>query len=193
VSTTSAFLARRTTTASFVTIPQNQWASKLIGFDFRVEFRPGTNNVVTGALSRRDTEEEWALLALLAPSFQIFDGIRHKLDSNLDTRSRWQRAPKVTSGAWRTAWSLSVGACSFHWPRRHSSRCSLVHMAPATRVPRRRCTDSARTSTRRARAALCASSCAPTLRDSATNQNTSTRPGCCNHLTCPPPYGLTSP
>jgi hypothetical protein len=42
------------------TIPQHQWASKLIGFDFKVEFKPGSSNVVADALSRRDTEEEAA-------------------------------------------------------------------------------------------------------------------------------------
>jgi hypothetical protein len=50
-------------------IPQHQWASTLIGFDFRVEFRPGMSNVVANALSRRDTEEVALAMALSAPSF----------------------------------------------------------------------------------------------------------------------------
>ena len=36
------------------TIPQHQWASKLIGFDFLVEYKLGALNVVADALSRRD-------------------------------------------------------------------------------------------------------------------------------------------
>jgi hypothetical protein len=40
------------------TIPQHQWASKLLGFDFRVEYKPGSTNIVADALSRRDTDEE---------------------------------------------------------------------------------------------------------------------------------------
>jgi hypothetical protein len=51
------------------TIPQHQWASKLIGFDFHVEFRPGAGNVVADALSRRDTEKTVELAAISAPSF----------------------------------------------------------------------------------------------------------------------------
>jgi hypothetical protein len=34
------------------TISQHQWASKLIGFIFHVEYRPGSSNVVVDALSR---------------------------------------------------------------------------------------------------------------------------------------------
>jgi hypothetical protein len=41
-------------------VPQHQWISKLFGFDFTVEYRPGRLNMVADALSlslsRRDTE-----------------------------------------------------------------------------------------------------------------------------------------
>ncbi|KAG8067589.1 hypothetical protein GUJ93_ZPchr0005g15668 [Zizania palustris] len=33
------------------TIPQHQWVSKLIGFDFHVKYRPDTSNVVADTLS----------------------------------------------------------------------------------------------------------------------------------------------
>jgi hypothetical protein len=59
-------------------IPQHQWASKLIGFNFRVEFRPGTGNVVADALSRRDTETTAELVAISAPSFTILDDLHHE-------------------------------------------------------------------------------------------------------------------
>jgi hypothetical protein len=36
------------------TIPQHHWISKLIGYDFRVEYGPGRFNVAADALSRRD-------------------------------------------------------------------------------------------------------------------------------------------
>jgi hypothetical protein len=36
------------------TIPQHQWASKLLSFDFVVEYKPGALNVVADALSRRN-------------------------------------------------------------------------------------------------------------------------------------------
>jgi transposase InsO family protein len=57
------------------TIPQHQWASKLLGFDFRVEYKPGKMNVVADALSRRDTETSAEAMALSAPSFQLFEDL----------------------------------------------------------------------------------------------------------------------
>jgi hypothetical protein len=38
------------------TVPQHQWISKLFGFDFTVEYRPGRLNTVADALSRHDAE-----------------------------------------------------------------------------------------------------------------------------------------
>jgi len=38
------------------TIPQHTWVSKLFGYDFSVEYKPGKQNVVADALSRRDEE-----------------------------------------------------------------------------------------------------------------------------------------
>jgi hypothetical protein len=57
-------------------IPQHQWASKLIGFDFSVEYRPGSSNVVADVLSRRDTDGTTMAAALSAPTFHIFDVLR---------------------------------------------------------------------------------------------------------------------
>jgi hypothetical protein len=58
------------------TLPQHQWASKLIGFNFKVEFKASTTNVVTDALSRRDTEETATVAALSIPSFPLFGDLR---------------------------------------------------------------------------------------------------------------------
>ena len=38
------------------TIPQHHWVSKLLGFDFTVEYKPGRTNVMADALSCRDAE-----------------------------------------------------------------------------------------------------------------------------------------
>jgi hypothetical protein len=48
------------------TVPQHQWLSKLFGFNFTVEYRPGRLNSAADVLSRRD-EETAALCALLRP------------------------------------------------------------------------------------------------------------------------------
>jgi hypothetical protein len=57
------------------TIPQHHWVSKLLGFDFFVEYKPGAMNAVADALSRRDTVEG-ELLALSAPCFDFLDKLR---------------------------------------------------------------------------------------------------------------------
>jgi hypothetical protein len=49
------------------TIPQHQWASKLVDFDFRVEYRVGVSNIVADALSRLDTEEDAIDMVLSTP------------------------------------------------------------------------------------------------------------------------------
>ena len=64
------------------TVPQHQWISKLFGFDFAVEYRPGRLNIVADSLSRRDAEgaiEEdsslGAACVLFGPSFAFIDDI----------------------------------------------------------------------------------------------------------------------
>jgi len=58
------------------TIPQHHWATKLLGYDFRVEYKPGIANVVADALSRHDEEAAAACMLLSAPSFELFDSLR---------------------------------------------------------------------------------------------------------------------
>ena len=65
------------------TVPQHQWVSKLFGFDFAVEFRPGRFNTVADALSRRDADmapeascTAAAGAALSGPTFVYFDHVR---------------------------------------------------------------------------------------------------------------------
>jgi hypothetical protein len=51
------------------TIPQHQWLSKLLSFDFHAKFKPMVSNVVADALSRRDTKDSGTTLALSVPTF----------------------------------------------------------------------------------------------------------------------------
>jgi hypothetical protein len=91
------------------TIPQHQWVSKLLGFDFVVEYKPGTLNVVADALSRRDemTEE---LLALSAPQFLLFDDIWQEI--NGDTALS-QLQDTIRGGAKSEQWSVVDGLILF--------------------------------------------------------------------------------
>jgi len=63
------------------TLPQHQWVSKLFGYDFAIEFRPGRLNVVADALSRRDEAAD-QLHAVSGPSFDLFDNLRRELDED---------------------------------------------------------------------------------------------------------------
>ncbi|WVZ58542.1 LOW QUALITY PROTEIN: hypothetical protein U9M48_008808 [Paspalum notatum var. saurae] len=60
------------------TIPQHTWVSKLFGYDFTVEYRPGKQNTVVDALSRRDEEVSLAARALSVPSFDIFTALHQE-------------------------------------------------------------------------------------------------------------------
>jgi hypothetical protein len=58
------------------TISQHQWASKLIGFIFHMEYRPGSSNIVVDALSRLDLGGTPMVVALSALALHIFDALR---------------------------------------------------------------------------------------------------------------------
>jgi hypothetical protein len=58
------------------TIPQHQWVSKLIGYDFRVQYKPDTSNTVADALSRRDAGEDGQSVVVSTPVFAVFDELR---------------------------------------------------------------------------------------------------------------------
>jgi hypothetical protein len=60
------------------TVPQHQWISKLFGFDFTVEYRPGRLNTVVDALSQRE-QEDTALAAMSGPTFQLYADLRTEL------------------------------------------------------------------------------------------------------------------
>jgi hypothetical protein len=80
------------------TIPQHKWASKLIGFDFRVEFHPAASNMVVDTLSRRNTEEGALAMVLSAPSFQLFDDLRQELPALANLRTLMEEVRNGSEG-----------------------------------------------------------------------------------------------
>jgi hypothetical protein len=66
------------------TIPLYQWASKLLRFDFKVEYKPGKVNIIVDALSCRDTEATGELMALSWPTFDLFDELCAELATNTE-------------------------------------------------------------------------------------------------------------
>ncbi len=88
------------------TIPPHRWVSKLMGFDFTVEFRPGRTNVVADALSRRDEETTSTLMALTGPGFSVFDDLRHEIDSDASVGAL---RDKVLAGKLGATWEFTDG------------------------------------------------------------------------------------
>jgi hypothetical protein len=112
------------------TIPQHQWASKLIGFDFKVEFKPGSSNVVADALSRRDTEEEAAGMALSIPSFQLFDDIRDEFDKDPDLQALKNEVQADSKGdQWNVLDGLITVKGKIYVPASSPTRLTLLDHA----------------------------------------------------------------
>jgi hypothetical protein len=80
------------------TMPQHQWVSKLFGFDFSVEYKLGTANVITDALSQRDTKSSVPVLALSAPSFHLFDDLRQEFNGSQESCAFWDAVDKGERG-----------------------------------------------------------------------------------------------
>ena len=90
--------------------------SKLFGYDFRIEYRPGKENVVADALSHRDGDTPLlaglydtnaaSLAALSAPTFRLFDDLRQELDTNATLRAR---RDAVATGAHGASWTVHEG------------------------------------------------------------------------------------
>jgi hypothetical protein len=82
------------------TIPQHHWVSKLLGYDFVVQFRPGKLNTVADALSRRE-EDQGELASLSAPSFTLFDTLREEaLNDSAYAKLRRQQANGSLGAKW---------------------------------------------------------------------------------------------
>jgi hypothetical protein len=112
------------------TIPQHQWLSKLLGFDFKVKFKLGTTNVVADTLSRRDTEETGEAMALSGATFQLFDDIRTELLVDPDLRALYEDVAAGKRGKlWATTDVLIIVASHVYLPP--SSPCVQHVLAAA--------------------------------------------------------------
>jgi len=96
------------------TVPQHQWISKLFGYDFTVEYRPGRLNTVADALSRRDYEllagdaeaAGTAMCVRSGPSFALIDAIRQATASATDAQDLRGR---LDIGELEAPWHLADG------------------------------------------------------------------------------------
>jgi hypothetical protein len=91
------------------TIPQHHWVSKLLGFNFSVEYKPGRTNVVVDALSRRDTEQG-IVHTLSSPNFDIMASIRK---ANISDPALVALKDQITAGMLGEPWALTDGLVTF--------------------------------------------------------------------------------
>lgn len=84
------------------TIPQHRWISKLMGFDFTVEYKPGNTNTLADALSHREVDAT-EVIALSMPTFQFWPELRQQLEA----RDEYQRLRReVAAGRKGPQWLL---------------------------------------------------------------------------------------
>lgn len=80
-------------------ILQHHWVSKLLGFDFAIEYKPSATNTVAVALSWRDMDNG-ALLAISGPPFDFIERLHQAqatdpaLVALHEMRSLWASVPR---------------------------------------------------------------------------------------------------
>ena len=74
--------------------------TKLFGYDFTVEFRPGSLNTVADALSRRHDNDP-AAHAISGPSFELFDELRREVQENPNLRALRDTGVAQRGAPWR--------------------------------------------------------------------------------------------
>jgi hypothetical protein len=81
--------------------------SKLIGFDFHVEYRLGSSNVVADALSHHDTEGTAPMVAISATNSPLCRSATNSplCRPSLNCTKKWRVVPAVNCGASSTGWS----------------------------------------------------------------------------------------
>lgn len=79
--------------------------SKLFGYDFYVEFKPGRSNIVADALSQRH-QEDGALFVLSTPQFDIFNDLRQETIHNPDLVTLHDQ---IINGSIASPWSVVDG------------------------------------------------------------------------------------
>jgi hypothetical protein len=100
------------------TVPQHQWISKLFGFDFTVEYRPGRLNTVADATrsTHRTTPPGWVLcassLVRLSPSSTTSAGPRRRRLRRRTCCTAWAQASSRHRGASPTGYSYTAAASS---------------------------------------------------------------------------------
>jgi hypothetical protein len=110
------------------TVPQHQWVSKLFGFDFAVEFRPGHLNIVADALSRR-LEDEQSVSALSVPTFDLYTDLRYELQEDAHLRQLRDSIVADWGAPWRIVDGLILHGRRVYIPVSSTVLPAVLHLA----------------------------------------------------------------
>jgi hypothetical protein len=110
------------------TVPQHQWISKLFGFDFTVEYRPGRLNIVADALSRGD-QHVGALHVLSTPTFQFYSELREELQNNTEPRELRDTIVANKGEPWSVHDGLIHKGTRVYIPKASATLPTVLHLA----------------------------------------------------------------
>ena len=102
--------------------------SKLFGYDFVVEYRPGHLNTVADALSRRE-DEAAHVLALSGPSFQLYDDLRHELEHDAALRALRDSVVAERGAPWRVEHGLILRGSRVYVPAASAALPVVLQLA----------------------------------------------------------------
>jgi hypothetical protein len=176
------------------TVPQHQWESKLFGYDFNVEGRPGHLNTIADALSHHG-DDDASHSALTGPSFWLYDDLRQELQVDDTLRAFRDTVVADRSAPWRVVDGLILRGTRVFVLVSSPSLPAVLQLARslAMRAFRKHCTASIKSSSSIMIAGWCASSCMPARRANATKPMPCTWPASYNLSTYHHRFGLTSP
>jgi len=67
---------------------QYYYLSKLLGFDYTIQYKPSASNIIVDALSRVPSKSHGQLLLLSIPHFDFIDDLRRMLHANSDFQAQ---------------------------------------------------------------------------------------------------------
>lgn len=113
------------------TVPQHQWVSKLFGYDFSVEYRPGRLNTVADALSRRG-DDDVSLSTLSGPSFRLYDDLRRELQEDPALRAFRDGMVAESGAPWHVVDGLVLRGTRVFIPVSSTSLPYVLQLAHST-------------------------------------------------------------
>jgi len=110
------------------TVPQLQWISKLFGFDFSVEYRPGRLNTVADALSHCD-QQELQSNTMSMPSFDLFAELRSEINADPSLQHLRDNITAIRGDQWRSDQGLILKGSRVYLPPQSANIPTVLQMS----------------------------------------------------------------